>query len=328
MPHQEHKDVRKKHQKSLLAKRNVVSCGLGMKKVDGQDTGEPCIIIGVQQKIAKGNLKKKDIIPKEIDGIKTDVIELGKIKALQGRTERGRPSPCGVSAGHVDITAGTLGCLVTRDGETYMLSNNHVFANSNEAEKGDSILQPGRIDGGGDTDQIGTLSDYVVLDFGQEIFEAPHWGNLEWLRKLLCSIFGMFCGGNVGDGINRVDAAIAAPLGPEMVHASIMEIGPPTGSAEAHVGTPVKKHGRTTGFTQGEILQEDLTVQVEYGKGKVATFEDQLLAGDMSAGGDSGSAVLNNDNKVVGLLFAGSEAYTIINPIQHVLSDLSIEILV
>lgn len=320
------KDVKKQHQKSLLSKRNVISCGLGNKVVDGQDTGEPCIIVGVQQKVSEGELRKKDLIPKEIDGIRTDVVELGDIKALQGSTERGRPSLCGVSIGHKDITAGTLGCLVTRAGETYMLSNNHVLVNSNDAQGVDAILQPGRVDGGTNEDQIGTLSDYVVLDFGEAVFEEPNWGKFEWLRKILCSWFGLFCGGTVGDGINRVDAAIAAPAEPEIVRHSILGVGPPTGSAEAHVGTFIKKHGRTTGFTQGQILQEDLTIQVQYGEGEIATFEDQLLAGAMSAGGDSGSAVLNNDNKVVGLLFAGSEKFTIINPIQYVMIELDVEI--
>lgn len=46
----------------------------------------------------------------------------------------------------------------------------------------------------------------------------------------------------------------------------------------------------------------------------------------MSQPGDSGSAVLNMDRRVVGLLFAGSNAATIINPIDGVLSALSVEL--
>ena len=86
----------------------------------------------------------------------------------------------------------------------------------------------------------------------------------------------------------------------------------------------VKKNGRTTEFTTGEILQVDLTVDVDYREAGVARFTDQLLAGPMSAGGDSGSAVLNDDDEIVGLLFAGSDTTTIINPIQAVFSALGV----
>jgi len=67
-----------------------------------------------------------------------------------------------------------------------------------------------------------------------------------------------------------------------------------------------------------------VTVNVEYGPGRLAQFSDQLLAGPMSQGGDSGSAVLDNNNRLVGLLFAGSENSTIINRIEHVFSALSL----
>ncbi|HHJ53434.1 MAG TPA: hypothetical protein ENJ89_09590, partial [Caldithrix abyssi] len=48
-------------------------------------------------------------------------------------------------------------------------------------------------------------------------------------------------------------------------------------------------------------------------------------AGNMSAGGDSGSAVLNEQNEIVGLLFAGSSRSTIINRIQNVFSLLGVD---
>ncbi len=67
-----------------------------------------------------------------------------------------------------------------------------------------------------------------------------------------------------------------------------------------------------------------MSVNVDYGGGRVAQFTDQLLAGPMSQGGDSGSAVLDNGNRLVGLLFAGSENSTVINRIEHVFSALGL----
>ncbi len=56
----------------------------------------------------------------------------------------------------------------------------------------------------------------------------------------------------------------------------------------------------------------------------MALFTDQLMAGAMSQGGDSGSAVLDNNNNLVGLLFAGSDTSTIINRIENVFSSLGL----
>jgi hypothetical protein len=87
----------------------------------------------------------------------------------------------------------------------------------------------------------------------------------------------------------------------------------------------VQKAGRTTGLTWGVITQIEATVRIDY-RGQSATFSGQFVAGPMSQPGDSGSAVLDMDRQVVGLLFAGSEAATVINPIDAVLSALNVEL--
>ena len=104
-----------------------------------------------------------------------------------------------------------------------------------------------------------------------------------------------------------------------------MNIGLPAGVGEATLGTRVKKSGRTTGFTTGAIQTIDMTVQIDY-DGPVATFHGQLLATRMSQRGDSGSIVLDEQERVVGLLFAGSEHVTIITPIDQVLQALRVTI--
>ena len=68
-----------------------------------------------------------------------------------------------------------------------------------------------------------------------------------------------------------------------------------------------------------------MTTSVDY-NGRTATFTDQLMATGMSEGGDSGSAVLDEDRNIVGLLYAGSPRATLINPIQTVLGLLNVEI--
>ena len=77
-----------------------------------------------------------------------------------------RPVPIGVSTGHPDITAGTIGARVTNGTSVWALSNNHVYANVNRASIGDAVIQPGDYDGGSSpADDIGTLAAYVPIDF-------------------------------------------------------------------------------------------------------------------------------------------------------------------
>jgi hypothetical protein len=125
---------------------------------------------------------------------------------------------------------------------------------------------------------------------------------------------------------NLVDAAIASPLNPEDVTEEILQIGTIQGAATGELGMAIKKSGRTTGLTTGVIEQVDVSVNVQYGEGQIAMFTDQLMAGAMSQGGDSGSAVLDDNNRLVGLLFAGSDTTTVINRIENVLSALGISV--
>jgi len=313
----------------LLGKRNVVACGVGYKEVGGERTAELSVIVSVARKVPRAELVPDDLIPQTLAGIKTDVQETGVIRALQDHTGRWRPAPGGVSCGHVDITAGTLGCLVTRGGQVYILSNNHVLANSNQAQPGDAILQPGPYDGGTLEDQIATLEEFVPINFGTDVPTCPVATGLvsisNWLARLVGSWHRLRAFQET-PGANLVDAAIARPISADLVEKRILEIGQPQGVGEGTLGLKIRKSGRTTGLTSGEITQVDATVQVSYDAGKTAIFTDQLMAGAMSSGGDSGSAVLDEGGRVVGLLFAGSDSTTVINRIQNVLDALNVSV--
>ena len=156
----------KKHSKDLLSRANVVATGIGFKTAGGERTETPSIICSVEKRMEVSDLSPRDVVPSQLDGVPTDVIETGRIRAFQAPTGRFRPAPGGVSVGHRDITAGTLGCWVHRDGQWMMLSNNHVLADSNNADIGDPILQPGPYDGGSNPgDRIATLEDFVRIHF-------------------------------------------------------------------------------------------------------------------------------------------------------------------
>lgn len=318
-----------KHRYALLGKPNVVAVGLGHKVKRGTRTQELAIICSVAKKLPRQQLTEKDLVPPYVEGRTTDVIETGIIRALKDRTDRWRPAPGGVSIGHELITAGTLGCLVKKGGEVFILSNNHVLANSNQASIGDQILQPGPHDGGKLTmDMIGRLSEFVPIKFigGEEgckvgnAFASSINAFLRLTRRKT-----RFKASQEEQLENRVDAAIAKPINPTDVISEILELGQLEGWKEVGLEAKIMKSGRTTGVTAGMIDQVNVTVQVQYGEGKIALFVDQFMAGAMSAGGDSGSAVLTDDSYLAGLLFAGSDTTTVINPIKYVFEELGLD---
>jgi hypothetical protein len=318
------------HRRELLKRANVVATGIGYKETGGTKTDRLCIVCSVKEKVPPARLAEQEMVPAAVDSTPTDVIQTGVIRALQAPTDRFRPAPGGVSVGHVDITAGTLGCWVTKNGQKVILSNNHVLANSNAAEIGDAILQPGPHDGGRfPQDHIANLTQFAPISFQGDPSECQFANAVSSAFNLGCQLIGSntrYKVIKIQAEDNLVDAAIAAPLNAADVKDDILNIGPIQGTVSGELGMAIKKSGRTTGFTTGEIQQVDVTANVQYGAGQVAVFTDQLLAGAMSQGGDSGSAVLDNNNRLTGLLFAGSDTTTIINRIENVFSALGISI--
>ena len=216
-----------------------------------------------------------------------DVRYIGRLakRVVPWNRKNVRPLRIGTSIGHFKITAGTLGCFVTRraDAALLILSNNHVLANENDAKAGDAILQRGTFDGGTrPADVVGKLAGFVRL------------------KK---------------SGANLVDAALASinpSLGTNL--SAIKGIGTLTGQGPAFLdeGTAVHKLGRTTGVTHGKVTAFELdNLVVGYDIGDLR-FDDQIEiegAGPdaFSAGGDSGSLIVDAEGRGVALLFAGGD---------------------
>jgi hypothetical protein len=320
------------HQNSLLTLPNVVGVGVGFKETHREKTDEICVMVLVNRKLSPEALPAKELVPQNLNDIRTDVIQVGDLRALQTPTDRWRPAPGGVSIGHYSITAGTLGCIVRdRDsGERLILSNNHVLANSNNANIGDAILQPGPVDGGSvSSDTIASLLRFIPIEYTT----SPGTCSLANIYATLGNIIAIILGSshrlNVSSinsqAVNKVDAALARPKLDSDLLDEILNIGTISGVREAELGMPLRKSGRTTGFTTDQVQVLDATVNVSYGAGLTATFEEQIVAGPMSQGGDSGSLVVHGDSQdAVGLLFAGSDQTTILSPIQAVLDSLNV----
>ncbi len=330
--------IRQSAQKHLLKKTNVVGLGVGFKETGGKKTADLSLSVLVKEKVDLQNLAKKEIVPKMVDGIPTDVIRVGKVVAYQLPTGRLRPAPPGASIGHYAITAGTFGAVV-RDATTnelLILSNNHVLANSNDAHQGDAIIQPGAADGGREPqDRIADLLRFVTIQYKDGGGDGDGGGSQCPIARFIASLLNSFAKASgsqtrmvpvAGALINIVDAAVAKPWQDSAISDETLKIGKVSGTTEATIGMAVKKSGRTTGLTQGSITIVDATIEVGYGGNRTATYEHQLLSNDMSDPGDSGSLLVDSENRAVGLLFAGSDEVTVFNPIDAVLSALNIKI--
>ena len=290
----------------LMAEPGIVGTGTGVSK-----DGRPAIFIFAESY----ELARAALLPASIETIPVIVKVTGKITALKSprsKKEREkldptarfpRPIPIGISTGHPNITAGTIGCRVTDGTNVYALSNNHIYADENRAWIGSNVLQPGPFDGGVDPDDaIGTLYDFEPIDF------SP-WAN------------------------NTIDAALVLSSTAYLGNATPAKgYGiPKIVTVEAAIGQRVMKYGRTTSRTKGRIWAINATVNVIYDSG-IARFVNQIIItpGRFSGGGDSGSLIVaykgKDARKPIGLLFAGSETVTVANPILSVLNRFGVTI--
>ncbi|MDX2033067.1 MAG: hypothetical protein SF339_20490 [Blastocatellia bacterium] len=278
----------------------VQGVGFGARDSSEDGTGgELAIRVYVRKKLPDKQLTDSQRIPSEIDGMPTDVIQLGVVRSLA------RPARGGGSIGHYQLDgAGTLGCVVRHSatGELFILSNNHVIANTNSCSIGDDVLEPRVSDGG--QHPIARLFDFETLKFGP------------------------------GDD-NVMDAAIARVLDPAEIEPGVIHIGSISASpALPAVNQQVCKYGRTTGYTSGVVcdISADYT-DIEYPLGQMASFTKQIaIAGDsamFSQSGDSGSLILASESRTpVALLFAGDDqkGLTFATPIDLILSRFQVEI--
>jgi hypothetical protein len=286
-----------------LGPQNIQGVGVGFKTVSGQHTGDLVVKVYVMEKAPAAQVHADFFIPASVNGYATDVEAVGEITAFVYKARYPRPVPCGVSCGHLKVTAGTIGCLVVlNNGRLCILSNNHVLANQNNARVGDPIIQPGAYDGGRmPGDRIALLERFVPINFS---------------------------------GANVVDAA-AAFTARTLVKPQHVTYRMNPKPLAASLGLTVAKNGRTTQSTLGVITGVGVNgVRVGYSGGRIAVFNNQIIiqgigGKQFSAGGDSGSVIVSARScQPVGLLFAGSNTHTIANLIGNVISQLGIRNLV
>jgi endonuclease G, mitochondrial len=291
---------------------NISSIGVGYKIRGGRATDELAIQFTVASKAVPEALNAMDTTPIPetitVDGVvvPTDVVERVykadfRVVAEAPASERKKrldPIKPGISVGHVDVTAGTIGCLVfdSVDGTPYVLSNWHVL-NGPTGKIGDTVVQPG------------------VFDDNR--IERNRLGHL--VRSHV---------GHAGDcAIATIEGRQASPELLDL-NVAITALGDP------ELGDTVVKSGRTTAVTRGIVRRVDTIAKIDYGGSvgvqEVGGFEIGVdpaapaANGEISQGGDSGAAWVFTDGGkptgvMAGLHFAGESGS---DPDEHALACL------
>jgi hypothetical protein len=222
-----------------------------------------------------------------------------------------------------DCCGGTLGALVAdRTGNLYILSNNHVLAESDQARAGDTVVQPALVDLNCNPQagrSVGSLRYVVPLQSRQTNVDAA-------LAAATPAVDGTGAILQLGPPVNGVLTAAAPAAGEgEALTAGLLN--------QLHV----VKSGRTTGLTCSTVNTVDLSVQVDYYYDcaetqpyYTKTYVNQIgmPGASFADSGDSGALVLDASNaQPVGLFFASgaddsNHGFSVANPIQDVLSEL------
>lgn len=305
---------------SLSAARGIDAGGIvGVGVSGGSIPGENCLVVYVESESSQEAVRREMVDVMSVneasdDSLPIEVEVTGVIDARTTNRSRFRPAPGGVSVGHHDITAGTIGGWAagrsgTRARRLLMLSNNHVLANTNRGKFGDSIIQPGRADSGANpADRIAILERFIPVNFASGSINyvdcATGWC---WPNRVRRD--HVYHAGNPTARYFKIGNSVRSPA----------------------VNMLVGKTGRTTDLTRGTIRAVQVSVNVNFGPAGVAHFRDQFAvrsasAGNFSAGGDSGSIVWEWKAGLspVGLLFAGGGGTTFCNRISRVYNALRI----
>ena len=257
---------------------------------DGEPTDTLCLNVDVRKKYPPAQVHEHFVVPKQFDGVPTNVEEVGEIELSCPRVSCFHPTPGepdlwvqgGISISHHEGDSGTLGCKLQKNNgnsDEYILSCNHVIVLNNSRTAKDYVTQPGKnpdlgfhdtnnptTHPGNDCDAgtdrcIAELSEFLAIKTvrtyaptlapGAAASTAVFPQGFNWNTVLANNVL-------TPNDNNHFDAAIAK-IFPDRrsVKKMIYEIaGAPTGNKEATLRMKVQKSGRTTDVTDGTVVSK------------------------------------------------------------------------
>jgi hypothetical protein len=309
MEDREYVEVKERAADRLLAIPGVHAVGVGDKLTGGERTDETSIRVYVTDKRPLEDIPPEERVPAEIEGVKTDVVEMPiptieQTPGIPAGIEREdsdeyRPVRGGTQLSpNVGSGSGTLGCLLTVTGDTRVIAmtNHHVVTGACTDTASGKVGQADGTSSSSDScdDIIGTVLD-TQCDVDVDVALIRLNGGTRWLAQI-------------------EEIGVVGGQGPPAVK-----------------NDQVRKRGRTTGLTGGfvddpsiggTVNNHDGTPYRTYaGAMRILPNPDPAHPGPTrwSGPGDSGSAVVNTAGQVVGLHFGGGAGGGLVIPIQTVI---------
>jgi len=256
-------------------------------------------------------LERGDVpgIPATVNGLKVRKVVTGPFRGWS-LTGAYRPIAIGVSVGNaLDCIPGTIGCIVSRGNDRFVLSANHVLARQDNGQPGETIVQPSLPD-------LDPANCTAVPD-GAAIAELTDFQYVYYDGKTP----------------NTMDAAIADITLPTSQISTSTPRGyygaPGVTPVPATLGMPVMKLGRTSGLTHAIVTGVNVKVKLTFPSG-VAYMVGQLeTSRDFGAFGDSGALTVTDDSarSPIGLVIGGdAQGRAIVTPIDRVLTRFGVRI--
>jgi len=336
------KRILDRNKEEWMDEYNCKDITIGLKEKNEEITDEICFKFWVEKKhnkLAMQIFNRKELIPKELEFVKTDVKEeeeyevyviyeseyakkamragLTPIVPLRFReygvkgTKKLRPILMGSSMGNKGT--GTSGFLYKKDGEFYILTNAHVAAAdpfkyiSDQETKN---YQPGPYhQAPSDETYIGDMRYMILLNeygSGVEVI-AP----------------GMSDDGTFTQaGYNTADAALCDLKKGVEAKPDILDI-PNAPRVKECVVAPgdeiIGSSWRMDGVMEGIVTDIGKSALVTYGDGKQCMLRDLIVTTKFGNPGTSGSGMMRKrDMAAIGLNFAGGQTTNLLSAIQHI----------
>jgi hypothetical protein len=326
--------------RELLEKPNTLAVGIGIKESHGEFTGEIAYRVFVTEKKDPAALAPGDMIPREVEGVRTDVLTPYHIKDRPDvcGTEREtltkhRPLRAGIAISTDAVTYGTLGWfgVLDMDDSRILLTNKHVlYDNTHETiTTSKPTAQP----------QLGSPSKCCCCECGSDNVVADSLIGIRDLSPLTPT--------SVDCAIARIKTEHAGDISLVIANDATATVLSVSGTAQAVVGQNVRKIGARSGFTRGIVVHigDVAAAATDPAGGAIAIRTGQVLVipdpaetyqvNDrgtckfaFSNNGDSGSVIINDSDEIVALLYGGDEKpnsvdITFANNIGNVLNALS-----
>jgi hypothetical protein len=266
-------------------------------------------VIYVDKKIPADEIEGDEMIPHEVDGIPTDVIEcdpkgrwpLNEVDLCNSITDKDAENGtitggCDISNVKSRISRGSVGLVFVLNEKPAIISCHHVLASRWDAKTEEHLVQPCAYEGG----------------------RPP------------MNLAGRTINGWYGEMYN-VDLGVAEVLRAReyTTHHISRIMSDLTGVTTAMVGDRVIKYGCGTGYTEGVVTSVDF----DYRTGVPPDFPEFVATGCIkveadkasrcfASGGDTGAMVaLESNRRIIGMIIGGCDdpQLTVVTPIQIIL---------